>query len=163
MKEAKEKKIIEIQKKQKIRHSFTQISSLHDNNESINKPYSNIFKVFVKDLHDEKNDVHNSFLDKELQETMFNSFTNDLTLANMNDVKKNGTPGRPVGTPNMIRYMRTKIYKDMVDNITLCYIHTNKAKIDTLKLVITTCQNKYNLLDKIVPHDTIKAQASHCN
>ena len=90
---------------------------MYDTNNSIDKKYSNIFDIFVKDLHDETNIVHMSSSDEELEETMVNSFTNDLLAVANCKYTKSGTPGTPIGTAIGMKSMTTIAYKDMVDKV----------------------------------------------
>ena len=80
----------EKKKKQKPnnRQSFIPKPSLNDTNRNIEENYPDIFDTFVNDLHKGTTIVHTTPLDKELDEAMFNSFTNDLAIAYLNPVQK---------------------------------------------------------------------------
>ena len=152
----------EKKKKQKPnnRQSFIPKPSLNDTDRNIEENSPDIFDTFVNDLHKGTTMVHTAPSDEELEEAMFNAFTDDLAIAHLNPVQKqkSGRPGRPVGTTIMKKSMATTAYKDMVDEITRRYANPNRDKSDTLKKIILTCQLEFDLLNSNVSAGTIKSR-----
>ena len=89
-------------KKQKPnnRQSFIPKPLLNDTNCNVEENDPDIFDTFVNDLHKGSTIVHTTPLDQDLEEAMFNAFTDNLAIAQLHPVQNenSGRPSRPVSS-----------------------------------------------------------------